>query len=135
MKIALDYDGTVTEDPGMWSNCIDTWRLYGHEVRIVTFRSADEITVDMKDYVEMHMLPVIFCNHQTKHGVCLNLGWDPDVWIDDAPALIDHNDKPWSEEKLNEWRQTLPNRVTEEPESPFDSGSLEDGTIPIMGNL
>jgi hypothetical protein len=121
MKIALDYDGTVTEDHMAWSFFVEIMKERLHEIKIVTFRSSNELTSDLEDWARVNDLNIIFTNHQGKHQVCLELGWDPDVWIDDAPALIDHNDKPWSKEKLDEWAKTLPNRVTEEPESTGDS--------------
>lgn len=126
MKIALDYDGTVTEDPGLWSFFIFEAKRNGHEVKIVTFRSVDEITMDLQDYGKIHKLDIICTGHKGKHQVCLDLGWDPDVWIDDAPALIDHNDKPWSQEKLDEWAKTLSNRVAEKPESAGNSHKITD---------
>lgn len=65
------------------------------------------MTYDLEDFAKWVHVPIIFTEHQTKHAFCKNIGWDPDVWIDDCPALIDHDDKPWSEEKLVEWRKSV----------------------------
>lgn len=114
MKIALDYDGTVTEDPDSWAWFVAYFASAGHDIRIVTFRGEDELTQDMVEFQQRlisYGLKIVFTGHTTKHQHCVSIGWVPDVWIDDAPSLIDHPDKPWSKEKLDAWRKALPNRV------------------------
>ena len=40
MKIALDYDGTFTEDSGLWCRFIDEATV-NHQVYLVTYRGID----------------------------------------------------------------------------------------------
>lgn len=117
MRIALDYDGTVTEERKGWSLFVQLFRnILGHEIKIVTFRAYDEVTTDLLDFAKANNLEIICTGRIAKHQFCIDIGWDPDVWIDDSPALIDHQDKEWTKEQVDAWRKTLSNRVVEEPE-------------------
>jgi hypothetical protein len=128
MKIALDYDGTVTEDFEAWAWFVTMMKNRGHDVRIVTFRSEDELTSDMLSFqymTENHAtpwkIPIIFTGRVFKQEYCRSIGWDPDVWIDDSPALINHDDGIWEKEKLDAWKQTLSDRLVKEREGSGDS--------------
>lgn len=81
MKIALDYDGTYTRDPVFWGSFISQCRGHGHEVRIVTARTEAMIDFDVG-------LPIIACGFVPKRTFCNQLGWFPDIWIDDQPEFI-----------------------------------------------
>ena len=41
MKIALDYDGTITADKDFFKDLILLARKYGHKTTIVTMRHAE----------------------------------------------------------------------------------------------
>lgn len=82
MKIALDYDGTFTEDPELWTRFVHTAVSCGQEVRIVTYRPqlpghALDVPCD-----------VIYTRGNQKRPYCKGVGFDPGVWIDDMPELI-----------------------------------------------
>lgn len=127
MKIALDYDGTVTEDPECWHKFVELFQKDGHDIRIVTFRKYDEITSDLRWFADTANIPIVCTERTLKQAFCRSIGWEPDIWIDDSPALIGHDDGVWSEEKLSKWReQTLSNRVFEKLESSGDSQSTEN---------
>jgi hypothetical protein len=75
LKIALDYDGTYTADPVLWTEFIRMARASGHEVVIVTSRSPQErIWTDV---------PVVYCSRTAKRR-----HFTADVWIDDMPKWI-----------------------------------------------
>lgn len=131
MKIALDFDGTVTESFELWSWFVKMFRGAGHDVRIVTFRSRHEVTTDLLNFLQMTeddsgtQIPIIFTGRVWKQQYCREAhNWDPDIWIDDAPALINHDDGIWEPEKLNAWKESLSNRVSEEPDDPDSSFEL-----------
>ena len=98
MKIALDYDGTFTEDPQLWLWFIDKCQLRGHEIFVVTFR-GDDTPID-------HRLPVhvYYTAARPKRKHMENLGIKVDVWIDDHPELIVLDD-PWSSQERERWKQ------------------------------
>lgn len=88
MKIALDYDGTFTEDKEMWTAFVSLCKGRGHDVRFVTFRvhyyepwarGNEDILADAANLD----IPVIFTNGEQKQKF-----FDADVWIDDHPELI-----------------------------------------------
>jgi hypothetical protein len=79
MKIALDYDNTITRDPLFWSSFIQMARQRGHEVKIVTSR-APHMDIGVKG------IEVIYCSFKAK-----DQHWDADVWIDDDPKHIHHD--------------------------------------------
>lgn len=84
MKIALDYDGTYTEDPVLWNKFIDLLQLRDHEVMIVTFR-GDDTPIDHEVPI-----PVYYTAARPKREFMNDIGITIDVWIDDYPELIVH---------------------------------------------
>lgn len=76
MKIALDYDGTYTEDKELGRDFILMAQRRGHEVTIVTMRHAHEAITDAP-------CDVIYTSRQAKGKSCV-----ADIWIDDNPHWI-----------------------------------------------
>lgn len=102
LKIALDYDLTYSADPPMWDEIIAIMEKYGHDVRIVTARSAE--LDGIADKFKRVDIPIIYCNGVAKKFVThFYEEWDPDIWIDDKPESITHNSET-SRDKLKEWR-------------------------------
>lgn len=102
LKIALDYDQTVTTDPDFWYAFRELVASYGHDVRIVTARSPT------KDNIDKHLVdvPIIYCDGVAKRFVCHHFhDWDPDIWIDDKPQSVDNNSTA-TKEILKDWRDT-----------------------------
>lgn len=94
MKIALDFDGTYTEDPEMWAAFVKIAKRHGHIVKIITFRCEDGSRNGdgYRDNTDIHAaardldIEARFSNGRPKKEV-----WDADVWIDDMPMLV-HQD-------------------------------------------
>lgn len=86
MRIALDWDSTYTLAPGFWDSFISRAKVEGHDVRIVTFRT--EAMNDAALTWMSSIIPVIFTAGYQKRSFCANLGWFPDIWIDDSPEFI-----------------------------------------------
>lgn len=88
MRIALDWDGTVTEDRELWLGFIKQATERGHTVMVVTSRSeesADRIRADVRDLgirvIATDGKPKIKeADRQYEHFF--------DVWIDDMPHLL-----------------------------------------------
>jgi hypothetical protein len=90
MKIALDWDDTVTRDPEFWGSFIRLSRKSGHEVRIVTFRSTGH-TEDIRYTLEIlgcEDIKIHTTNGVQKREFTNQIGWLPHVWIDDSPEFI-----------------------------------------------
>ena len=79
MKIALDYDGTFTEDPQFWEAVIALAKQHHHDIRFVTLREDAELPIDC---------PIIYTGMKPKGRYVIEYGWIPDVWIDDHPERI-----------------------------------------------
>lgn len=77
MKIALDYDNTITADPGLWSAFAELALSKGHSVTIVT--SRDEVFAPLPEMG----IPIVYCAYKAK-ARC----FQADIWIDDDPRRI-----------------------------------------------
>lgn len=87
-KIALDFDNTITADPELWFEFVKAAQLRGHDVRIVTFRHGGGNNMDIALFNAGLNLPVIFTSGSPKWDFCHNLGFKPDIWIDDNPRWV-----------------------------------------------
>jgi hypothetical protein len=109
VRLALDYDLTYTLDPEFWDGVIEWATDRGHEVRIVTARSATLDNIDEKFDNGLFSVPIIYCDGVAKRFHCTwfaddGAGWLPDVWIDDKPQAVDNNSTATREE-LEIWRK------------------------------
>lgn len=89
MKIALDWDDTVTRDPALWLNFARNAMERGHDIRVVTMRFESELA-DVRQYLSDVgvKLPIIPTSRRQKREFCDEYSWMPDVWIDDTPEFI-----------------------------------------------
>lgn len=91
MKIAIDYDFTISLDPELWERVIIMMLSNGDDVRIVTFRDDDFGNIDIEAF-RVYMrdeLPIIYTAGELKAPFCLeHHDWVPDIWIDDNPHWI-----------------------------------------------
>lgn len=91
LKIAIDFDDTISADPEMWFEIMCLMFRYGHDVRIVTARwDVDGLNLDIRTFLmgSEEDFPVIYCGGVQKAAKCKYLGWEPDIWCDDFPAGI-----------------------------------------------
>jgi len=87
MKLGIDYDGTWTEAPELWSEIVQMFQDEGHECVVVTRRSdpgtaeypAQEVRDAIGDQCE-----IVFCGQRRKDKCVDGI----DIWIDDNPGLI-----------------------------------------------
>ena len=86
MNIALDYDGTYTEDKELWDLFIEKSLDNGHKVFLVTMRYPEEINSDIKELSKK--IDVIFTSRKAKQVAVGLLNLEIDVWIDDNPHWI-----------------------------------------------
>lgn len=93
ITIAIDYDGTFTADPSLWSKFVASARALGHRIYMVTARrytqeNNDQINADL-DHYDCQM-PIVFTAHSSKMHVCEKRGIKIDIWIDDDPKTLVH---------------------------------------------
>jgi len=81
--IAIDYDGTVTADPGLWLPFIHDARSRGHTVICVTKRYA-EMAADIRAALDCEIVHAV----DSKRTAAQDAGYDVDIWIDDKPETI-----------------------------------------------
>lgn len=86
MRIALDYDDTITRDVEAWMYFIDLFKARGHEITIVTMRSEEEALSIHHEILKR--CKVIATARHAKLKFCNELGRFFDVWIDDNPYFI-----------------------------------------------
>lgn len=84
MRIALDYDGTYSADPEFWNGFIVSAHHRGHEVVCVTRRHESQaITMPCA---------VHYTDYWAKVPFVEQLGIKIDIWIDDEPKWLLHNE-------------------------------------------
>lgn len=83
MIIALDYDGTYTADPALWDAFIQSARLRGHEVHLVTMRHESEPV-----RLGAHVDRVHYTDRRAKRAFMQQRGLSVQIWIDDMPEFI-----------------------------------------------
>lgn len=88
IKVALDFDDTVTLNYNLFNRVVSAFKSGGCDVRVVTFRFSYGDNSDVQSFAEFHGIPIIFTGGRQKSHVCEELGWSPDIWIDDSPHLI-----------------------------------------------
>lgn len=81
MLIAIDYDGTYSEDEQLWYDFVKKAIGRGHEVICITMRRPAEKLDDMP-------CDVIYTSRAAKRNYAESLGYYVDIWIDDAPHWI-----------------------------------------------
>lgn len=77
MRIALDYDGTYTEDSELWDQFIKLAEARGHQVTCVTMRHLHEPVPSSMP------CDVIYTSRKAKAKAV-----EMDVWIDDSPHWL-----------------------------------------------
>ena len=88
MRIAIDFDDTLTADAALWRQFIAIARVFGHEVICVTARrDTEENNEIVSEWMREHGidLPVYFTGLRSKVEYMESLGIKVDIWIDDQP--------------------------------------------------
>lgn len=79
MKIAVDFDNTISADPRLFAIFIQAAVSLGHEVAIVTSRHP---TCPIP--LTFSGVPIVYCGFTAKRK-----HFQADIWIDDDPLHID----------------------------------------------
>ncbi len=87
--IAVDWDGTFTEDPDLWRNFIKAAQAIdgGRKFRcfFVTFRRPCE---EVQKEADALGIEAIFTSGVPKMKYCMEHETDIHIWIDDMPELL-----------------------------------------------
>ena len=97
MLICIDYDGTYTEDPLLWSMFIVQAKNKNHKVICCTMRYEKSEGDEVKMYLEGLVDKIYFTEREAKKKYLSNLGIFPKIWIDDMPELLFYDTKPTEE--------------------------------------
>lgn len=76
MLIALDYDGTYTEDPDLWNEFISKAKERGHDVKILTMRYPHE-------QIDIIGIDVIYTSRKAKYNFI-----PANIYIDNEPGRL-----------------------------------------------
>ena len=93
MRIALDFDGTITRHPVFWEDFVSLCKTHDIEVCVVTARPPRKSSQDQIPYFLGHSVPIIFTSGKAKKPHCQELGEEFDIWIDDNPWMVHINPK------------------------------------------
>lgn len=88
MRIAIDFDETLTLDAALWRGFVDACRAIGHHVVCVTARrDTDENRDTLAEWMRMHGIDLhtYFTGLGSKVEFMKAKGIKVDVWIDDDP--------------------------------------------------
>lgn len=84
VRVAIDFDSTITADHHTWLPLIRVMQLAGWEPSIVTWRPSSESKAIDEFNAELAVpVPVVYCNGCAKREC-----FDADIWIDDNPASV-----------------------------------------------
>lgn len=103
MRIALDFDGTYTEDPEFWNGFIIAAQRKDHTVQIVTFREKDTPLPNEDWFRDIGVL-VFYTAREAKKRYMDRMGLAIDIWIDDNPDLI-CNPSEWTDDQYRLWKE------------------------------
>lgn len=87
MNIALDYDGTFTNDPELWLLFVLQAQHHDHTVAVVTMRYPSE-GASMDPRLAALGVKTIFTSRLAKLPAALAQGFTAHVWIDDHPMAV-----------------------------------------------
>ena len=88
---AIDYDGTFTADPVLWSQFVSIARKQGHRFFMVTARRDTSENIDqINTHLDEYGCPmcVICTSLASKIYTCEQRGIKIDIWIDDDPTTL-----------------------------------------------
>jgi len=88
LRIAMDFDETFTEDPGLWVLFIRSAQARGHMVSFVTWRQPGPSNDDIEVQSAMLNVPIIYTSFKAKRAFAKSQGHSFDIWIDDKPEAI-----------------------------------------------
>lgn len=88
MRIALDFDGTITRAPTFWEDFVNLCKMHSIEVCVVTCRYPRKSSKEQIPYFLGHSVPIIFTSGKAKKAHCQEIGEEFDVWIDDNPWMV-----------------------------------------------
>ena len=104
LNIALDYDGTFTEDPEMFVDFLVNAQKRNHTVYMVTLRSKEHDFEDIHNYLtNEYGVQIVWCDGRSKREVTEELGIKINIWIDDQPECISKGSS-LTLEQLMAWR-------------------------------
>lgn len=89
MTIAIDLDNTWTADPLLWRSFYNTATgPAGYAVIMVTARRDPIANDERLRYMLPLDMPIIYTAGDFKEKHALAAGYKVDIWIDDAPGMI-----------------------------------------------
>ena len=89
LVVSLDYDGTFSDNPVLWSDVVRVLALAGAKVVCISNRiDTEENRMLLRSHLPDAVETVICCGALPKANAAFDNSISVDVWIDDNPARI-----------------------------------------------
>lgn len=88
MTIAIDLDNTWTAAPSLWRQFYHDAFVAGHTVIMVTARRDPVAADERRRFMLPVDMPIIYTAGDFKEKHARAAGYKVDIWIDDAPGMI-----------------------------------------------
>lgn len=87
LTVAVDYDGTFGADIPTFRSIVRTLQAAGHQVVMVTQRSAEQGAV-IRGATRGLGIPIVWASGKPKLEAAREAGYDVDIWMEDNPLSI-----------------------------------------------
>ncbi len=85
--VAVDFDETISDNPGTWLSVMRALELGGYTVYVVTWRSPTTAPEDLQFLVDKGY-KIYYTSFKAKQEYMASLGIEVAIWIDDNPFAI-----------------------------------------------
>lgn len=110
MILAFDYDGTWTRAPALFREVAAMFQAAGHTCILVTGRMEEHGYGNEARAAIGGQMPVIFSGTAWKRDAARAAGYEVDLWIEDRPEYVAHQDPRWCQGKTpprEGWHDTI----------------------------
>lgn len=90
--IAVDFDETISDNPGTWLQVMRCLELGGYVVYVVTWRFPHEC--EELQFLVAKGYKIFYTGRKAKKTHMLNKGIDVAIWIDDNPFAVENDCRP-----------------------------------------
>lgn len=91
--VAVDFDETISDNPGTWLQVMRCLELGGYVVYVVTWRSPTTAPEELQFLVDKGY-KIFYTSFKAKKPYMKSKGIDVAIWIDDHPFAVENDCPP-----------------------------------------